>query len=67
MHRHDHEWLVVPLVTDTMHVVTADGTEIVENWLSPARAISRPAGSEHPVENRGDLQPIVFVEVERLS
>lgn len=66
MHRHDHEYVVVPLVTDTMHVVTADGTEIVSELVA-GQSYSRPAGSEHTVENRGDLNPIVFVEVERLS
>jgi beta-alanine degradation protein BauB len=66
MHRHDHEYVVVPLVTDTMHVVTADGTEIVAEFVA-GQSYSRPAGSEHTVENRGDLNPIVFVEVERLS
>lgn len=66
MHRHDHEYVVVPLVTDTMHVVTADGVEIVAELVA-GQSYSRPAGSEHTVENRGDLESIVFVEVERLS
>ncbi|WP_454791659.1 cupin domain-containing protein [Mycolicibacterium lutetiense] len=66
MHRHDYEYVVVPLVTDTMHVVTADGIEIVSQLVA-GQSYSRPAGSEHTVENRGDLNPIVFVEVERLS
>ncbi|MDF3341756.1 cupin domain-containing protein [Mycolicibacterium septicum] len=66
MHRHDHEYVVVPLVTDTMHVVTADGNEIVAELIA-GQSYSRPAGSEHTVENRGDLNPIVFVEVERLA
>lgn len=66
MHRHDHEYVVVPLVTDTMHVVTADGIEIVSELVA-GQSYSRPAGSEHTVENRGDSHPIVFVEVERLA
>lgn len=66
MHRHDYEYVVVPLVTDTMHVVTADGIEIIAE-LNAGQSYSRPAGSEHTVENRGDLNPIVFVEVERLT
>lgn len=66
MHRHEHEYVVVPLVTDTMHVVTADDTEIVAELVA-GQSYSRPAGSEHTVENRGDVSPIVFVEVERLS
>ncbi|MEE6167030.1 MULTISPECIES: cupin domain-containing protein [unclassified Mycolicibacterium] len=66
MHRHDYEYVVVPLVTDTMHVVTADGDEIIAE-LVVGQSYSRPAGAEHTVENRGDRDPIVFVEVERLS
>lgn len=66
MHRHEYEYVVVPLVTDTMHVVTADGDEIVAE-LRAGQSYSRPAGAEHTVENRGDRDPIIFVEVERLS
>src|SRR5262249_13533873 len=66
MHRHDYEYVVVPLVTDTMYVTTADGTEIVAQLVT-GQSYTRQAGSEHTVENRGDRDPIVFVEVERLS
>lgn len=66
MHRHEYEYVVVPLVTDTMHVVTADGDEIIAE-LVVGQSYSRPAGSEHTVENRGERDPIIFVEVERLS
>ncbi|MFV8162742.1 cupin domain-containing protein [Mycobacterium sp. 134] len=66
MHRHEHEYVVVPMVTDTMHVVTADGIEIVAELVA-GQSYSRPAGSEHTVENRGDVETIVFVEVERLA
>ena len=58
--------MAVPLVTDTMYVVAADGVEIAAE-LVVGQSYSRPAGSEHTVENRGDRDPIVFVEVERLS
>ncbi|RGE21992.1 cupin domain-containing protein [Leucobacter sp. wl10] len=66
MHRHEHEYVVVPLVTDTMHVTNADGSEAVAE-LTAGRSYTRPAGSEHRVENRASTAPIVFVEVERLS
>ncbi|SDQ12464.1 cupin domain-containing protein [Leucobacter chromiiresistens] len=66
MHRHDFEYVVVPLVTDTMHVIAADGSEIVAE-LTFGQSYTRPAGSEHRVENRGDGAPIVFVETERLA
>lgn len=66
MHRHDHEYVVVPMVTDRMHVVTADGEEIVADLVA-GRSYTRSAGSEHQVENRESAADIVFVEVERLS
>ncbi|OBA98660.1 cupin [Mycolicibacterium fortuitum] len=66
MHRHDYAYVVVPLVTDTMHVVTADDVEVASE-LVVGQSYSRPAGSEHTVENGGQLNPIVFVEVERLA
>lgn len=66
MHRHEHEYVVVPLVTDTMHVTNTDGSEIVAE-LTAGQSYTRPAGSEHRVENRTSAAPIVFVEVERLA
>lgn len=66
MHRHDHEYVVVPLVTDTMHVTTADGTEIVAELVT-GRSYTRAAGSEHRVQNLGTTKSISFIEVERLS
>lgn len=66
MHRHEHEYVVVPLVTAAMHVTTADGEEIVAE-LTAGESYTRPAGSEHRVENRASPEPIAFVEVERLA
>ena len=66
MHVHHHEYVVVPMVTDRMHVVTADGEEIVADLVA-GRSYTRSAGSEHQVENRESAAEIVFVEVERLS
>lgn len=66
MHRHDHEYVVVPLVTDTMHVTTVDGELIVAD-LVQGQSYTRPGGSEHQVENRTSAEPIVFVEVEKLA
>ncbi|MDV3126807.1 cupin domain-containing protein [Mycobacterium sp. 21AC1] len=66
MHRHDFDYVVVPMVTGTMHVVTADGDEITADLVA-GQSYSRPAGAEHTVENRGSRDAIVFVEVERLS
>lgn len=66
MHRHDYEYVVVPMVTDTMHVTNADGSEIVAELVA-GRSYTRSAGSEHQVENRGSSSNVVFVEVEKLA
>ena len=66
MHRHEFEYVVVPMVTDTMTVVDASGA-VHEAALVAGQSYSRPAGTEHQVENRSSSSAIVFVEVEKLS
>jgi len=66
MHRHDFEYVVIPLVTDSMHAVNSDGSEFLAE-LTAGRSYTRPAGSEHRIENRDSAEDIVFVEVERLA
>lgn len=66
MHVHEYEYVVVPLVTMSMHVVNSDGSEF-EAALVTGQSYTRPAGSEHQIEHRGTGDPVVFVEVERLS
>lgn len=63
MHRHELEYVVVPLVTDTMRVTNADGSVIVAE-LQHGVSYSRPAGVEHEVANPGERE-ISFVEIER--
>lgn len=65
MHRHDHEYVVVPVTEGTMHVTTSGGEEIIAE-LTIGQSYTRPAGSEHQVENRIGTQPLAFVEVEKL-
>ncbi|WP_336660174.1 cupin domain-containing protein [Leucobacter sp. USHLN153] len=65
-HEHEYPYVVVPLVTGTMYVVNADGSEIEAN-LEFGVSYTRPAGAVHRVENRGSEGDIVFVETERLS
>lgn len=65
MHRHEYEYVVVPLVTDTMHVTNADGSEIVAN-IEHGVTYTRSAGAEHIVANPG-ANTIEFIEVEKLS
>ncbi|NLA64990.1 MAG: cupin domain-containing protein [Leucobacter sp.] len=66
MHRHEYEYVVVPLVTDTMHVVNADGSELVAELVT-GQSYTRPAGSTHQVENRDSAHAVSFIEIERLS
>lgn len=66
MHEHLFEYVVVPMTGGTLHVTNADGSQI-ESPLTPGVTYSRPAGSEHTIANRDGSEPIVFVEVERLS
>ena len=66
MHRHEYEYVVIPLVTDTMHVVNADGSEF-DAELVTGQSYTRAAGAEHRIENRGSEADVVFVEVERLA
>lgn len=66
MHVHDYEYVVVPLVTGSMHVVQADGSEF-EAELELGKSYSRPRGSEHRIENRHHSNVVTFVEVERLG
>lgn len=65
MHVHEHEYVVIPLVTASMHVKNADGTSF-EAALETGVSYSRPAGSEHEISNTASTEPIVFVEVEKL-
>ncbi|MDN5832512.1 MAG: cupin [Brevibacterium sp.] len=65
MHRHEYEYVVIPMVTDAMHVRNSDGTSIVAD-LEAGVSYTRAAGSEHEVSNPDGTDDIVFVEVERL-
>lgn len=65
MHRHEHEYVVVPMVTDSMHVQNSDGTELTAD-LQAGVSYTRPAGSEHEVSNPDGDDAVIFVEIERL-
>ena len=60
-HRHEYDYVVVPMATGRLRVVTADGESISE--LATGQAYYRPAGVEHEVFNANDGE-FVFVEVE---
>ena len=65
MHVHQYDYVVVPLVDDTMFVTNADGSELRAE-LRIGQSYARPAGVEHSVANRGTAS-ITFVETETLS
>lgn len=66
LHVHEHDYVVVPLVSDTMYVVNSDGTEIAAE-IRAGESYTRPAGARHTVQNRGSTNDIVFVEIEKLG
>lgn len=68
MHRHEYEYVVVPMMTGAMHVVNSDGSELVAD-LVMGQSYTRSAGSEHRIEHRGDRgeADVVFVEIEKLA
>ena len=65
MHKHEYEYVVVPMVTDSMKVVNSDGTEIIAELVT-GQSYTRTSGAEHRIENHQSSSDIVFVEVEKL-
>lgn len=63
-HRHELDYVVVPLATGRMHVKNADGSE-TENDLQPGASYFREAGAEHNVSAASELVDFVEVEVSR--
>ena len=64
-HRHDHDYVVVPLTDARMAVLTTDGSETVAA-LTTGEPYVREAGVEHNVRNP-DQGVLDFVEVELLD
>ncbi|HEV2550314.1 MAG TPA: cupin domain-containing protein [Stellaceae bacterium] len=60
-HRHDFDYVVVPLTSGTLRAVAAAGETTVP--LSPGGAYFRKAGVEHDVINAGET-PFAFIEIE---
>jgi beta-alanine degradation protein BauB len=61
-HRHEHDYLVVPLVDGEIEVVTDDAT--TPQRLAAGESYQRGAGVEHELVN--GAQPYSFVEIEFL-
>jgi quercetin dioxygenase-like cupin family protein len=60
-HRHDFDYVVVPLTSGTLRALAAAGETTVP--LTPGGAYFRKAGVEHDVVNSGDT-PFAFIEIE---
>ena len=60
-HRHDHDYVVVPLTTGTLLLETADGERTADLHLGQSYA--RPVGIEHNVINANAFD-LSFIEIE---
>jgi beta-alanine degradation protein BauB len=60
-HRHEFEYVVVPMTTGPLKLQLADGESV--NELTAGESYTRPAGSEHNVINPGP-EEFVFIEIE---
>jgi quercetin dioxygenase-like cupin family protein len=60
-HRHEYAYVVVPMTTGRLSLVTADGASAGE--LVTGQAYFRPPGAEHDVINANAFE-FVFVEIE---
>jgi beta-alanine degradation protein BauB len=60
-HRHEFDYVVVPLTTGRLAVEGADGVVTAE--LTAGRSYARPSGVEHDVRNANTFE-FVFVEIE---
>lgn len=63
-HRHEFDYVVVPLISGTMTAETADGD--VNGEIVAGVSYNRPAGVEHNVINSGETA-FSFVEIEVLN
>jgi mannose-6-phosphate isomerase-like protein (cupin superfamily) len=61
-HRHEFDYVVVPIVPGTLTMVDAEGRE-ARSTLEFARSYARRAGVEHDVVNDTDAE-IAFIEIE---
>ena len=61
-HRHEHDYVVVPMSTGCLSIRTTHDETLVE--LMIGQSYARPAGVEHDVSNANDFE-FQFVEVEK--
>jgi len=60
-HRHEHDYVVVPLVDGVLELVEPDGNRLSE--LTTGVPYFREAGVEHDVVNANDYE-FAFIEIE---
>ena len=60
-HRHEHDYVVVPITDGVLTVVSASGT--AQSPIQRGQSYFRKAGVEHDVRNE-TAREIVFVEIE---
>ncbi len=60
-HRHEYDYVVVPMTNGRLLIRTSDGESSAE--LTTGQAYFRPAGVEHEVVNANPSE-LVFVEIE---
>jgi len=60
-HRHEHDYVVVPVTDGELTVVSADGR--AQSPIKTGQSYFRKAGVEHDVRNETGRE-IVFVEIE---
>lgn len=60
-HRHDHDYVVVPITDGVLTVVSSSGT--VQSPITTGQSYFRKAGVEHDVRNE-TAREIVFIETE---
>ncbi len=63
-HRHEHDYVVVPLVTGQLRIVSSAGEQLID--LTAGQSYTRRTGVEHDVHNPNDF-PFAFVEIERID
>jgi len=60
-HRHEHDYVVVPLTTGTLMLETPEGERTAD--LKIGQSYSRPVGVEHNVINANAFD-LAFIEIE---
>lgn len=63
-HRHEYDYIVVPVTTGPLTIVSESGESQAE--LTLGQSYTRKVGVEHNVINRNDF-PFAFVEIEFLT